>query len=248
MAKQAKTDIEIIFEDEALVIVHKPAGYLSIPDRFVPEKPNLYHYLGELYEKIFIVHRLDKETSGLICFAKTEEAHKNLSDQFMTRTVDKIYLALVEGHLNPEEGTIDKAIAHSKTVAGKMVISRHGKASVTDYRVVETFKNFSLVEANIRTGRTHQIRVHFESIGHPLAVDAMYGRREMFLLSEIKLRKYNSGKEEEERPLMHRTSLHAFRLGLNHPTTGERLSFEAPLPKDFAAVLNQLRKWGKAKE
>lgn len=241
-----KVKIERLFEDDTLLIVNKPPDLLTIPDRFDASKPNLYHLLSEQYEeKIFIVHRIDRETSGIICFAKTEEVHKHLSQQFEGRTVDKTYLALVEGKPNPLEGTINKPIGPHPTQAGIMTVIRSGKPAVTDYKTVEIFKVFSLVEANIKTGRTHQIRVHFKSIGHPLAVDPLYGKREAFYLSEIKHRSYQLGKDQEERPLMSRTTLHAYQLMLDHPVTGERMTFHAPLPKDFQAVVNQLRKWGK---
>ncbi len=248
MAKTRKESLEVVYEDEELVVLHKPAGLLSIPDRFDLEKPNVYHLLGQQHENIFIVHRLDRETSGLICFAKNEVAHKHLSEQFFNHSVDKIYLALVDGHPEPASGRIDKPIGRHPVIPGKMIIQRRGKASITDYEVVDTFKNYSLAEANIKTGRTHQIRVHFESIGCPLAVDAVYGRKDAFFLSAVKLRKYKKSREEEERPLMSRTTLHAFKLRIDHPVTGERLKLEAPLPKDFRAVLQQLRKWGKATE
>lgn len=237
-----KNKIELLYEDEHLVVVQKPADYLSIPDRFDATKPNLYHYFQKVYEQIFIVHRLDKETSGLICFARTEAAHRHLSQQFSAHTVAKKYLALVEGQA-PKEGVIEKPISHHPTIAGKMVVSKRGKASLTTFEVVERFRNYSLVEATIKTGRTHQIRVHFEAIGYPMAVDAMYGRQLAFYLSSVKLRKYKKT-DEEERPLMSRTSLHSHRLGLIHPATGEAVEFTAPLPKDFKAVVNQLRKWG----
>ncbi|MCB0593445.1 MAG: RluA family pseudouridine synthase, partial [Phaeodactylibacter sp.] len=134
--------------------------------------------------------------------------------------------------------------AESQNQPGKMTVAKKGKSAVTHYKVAERFRQFTLVEARIETGRTHQIRVHFESIGHPLAVDSLYGRREAFFLSEVKLKRYQLGRDEEERPLMSRMPLHAWKLALEHPHTGERMEFEAPLPKDFAAVLKQLRKWG----
>lgn len=240
-----KHDIDIIHEDEALIIANKPSGLLSIPDRFDADKPSLYQLLSNRFGKIYIVHRLDRETSGILCFAKTEEAHKQLSQQFQERTVEKIYYVLLEGVLSQDSGEIDQPIAPHPTIPGKMITTAKGKASLTHYKVVERFKHFTLVEADLKTGRTHQIRVHFPSIGHPLAVDALYGRHEGFFLSTVKTRNYNLGKFEEERPLMSRTSLHAFRLCLNHPTTGERVCYETALPKDFGAVLKQLRKWGK---
>lgn len=238
-----KNKFTLIYEDDALLVLDKASDVLTIPDRFKPEIFNLYNWLEEAYGKIFTVHRLDRETSGLLVFAKTEEAHKSLSQQFEDRTVEKIYRVLVEGIMHEKEGAIDKRIDKHPAKPGKMIVSAKGKPSLTLYKVIEEFKNFSLVEADIKTGRTHQIRVHFQAIGYPLAVDSLYGRNDAFYLSKIK-KKYNFGKEGEERPMMSRTSLHAFRLVLDHPTTGERMTFQTELPKDFGAVVKQLRKWG----
>lgn len=236
---------ELLHEDDGLLVVNKPSGLLTIPDRFGGDKDNLLALLQRQYEKVMVVHRLDRETSGVLCFARNEAAHRNLSMQFEHHTTDKFYLALLDGVLHHDEGEIDKPIGEHPTISGKMAISNSGKPSLTYYRVLERFKRFTLAEALLKTGRTHQIRIHFQSIGYPLAVDPLYGRRTGFKLSEIKGKNYKAGKfSDDERPLMGRTSLHASRLRLDHPETGERLEFKAELPKDFAAVLNQLRKWG----
>jgi 23S rRNA pseudouridine1911/1915/1917 synthase len=243
-----KKDIEILYHDDTIVIVSKPSGVLTIPDRFDATKINLYHTLQQLFGEIFIVHRIDRETSGIVCFARTAEAHKHLSRQFEGRTSEKFYLALVEGKMHAQEGIIDKPIAESMTEPGKMVIAKRGKESVTHWHVLEEFRHYTLVEAEIKTGRMHQIRIHLQSDGYPLAIDSTYGKKDKFLLSDVKLNKFKSGKfSEEERPLMSRTTLHAYRLVLEHPATGERMNFICEPPKDFQAVLNQLRKWGKEK-
>lgn len=235
---------DLIYEDEHIIVVTKPAGLLTIPDRF-GNKESLVAALQLKYGKVFIVHRLDRETSGILVFARNEAAHRHLSMQMEHHTADKFYLALLDGVLHHEEGEIDKPIGEHYSIPGKMAISNSGKPSLTFYRAIERFQRFTLVEAQIKTGRTHQIRVHFQSIGYPLAIDALYGRREQFLLSEVKGKKYKSGKfTEEERPLMERTSLHAARLRLQHPVTGEMMEFKSELLKDFTAVLSQLRKWG----
>ncbi len=235
---------ELLHEDEHLLVANKPAGLLTIPDRF-GNKISLLAALERKYGKVFVVHRLDRETSGVICFARNEAAHRHLSLQFEHHTADKFYLALLDGVLHHDEGEIDKPIGEHTAISGKMAVTNSGKPSLTFYRALERFKRFTLAEALIKTGRTHQIRVHFQSIGYPLAVDALYGRRESFLLSEIKGKSYKSGKySDDERPLMDRTSLHSYRLRLDHPATSGRMEFKAELPKDFAAVLNQLRKWG----
>ncbi len=234
---------ELLYEDDLMLVVHKPAGLLTIPDR-QGNKDNLQSALERDFGKVFIVHRLDRETSGVLCFARTEAAHRNLSMQFEHHTADKFYLVLVDGDVHQEEGEINKPIGPHPTIPAKMAISGKGKPSLTFFRVLERFKHFTLLEALLKTGRTHQIRVHFQSIGYQLAVDALYGRRPAFFLSEVKGKSYRSGKfSGEERPLMERTSLHAFRLRIDHPGTGERMEFKAELPKDFQAVLKQLRRW-----
>jgi 23S rRNA pseudouridine1911/1915/1917 synthase len=235
--------LQTIYEDTALVIAEKPAFMLSIPDRFSPEKENLLDLLREGREEVYTVHRLDRETSGIILFAKTREAHRDLSIQFEKREVSKKYLALVDGAVMDEEGRIEQPIGESQSHPGKMEITKRGKPSLTLYKVLERFKGYTLVEADIQTGRTHQIRVHFAAIGHPLTVDSLYGQREAFFLSEIKGKKFQLGKFQEERPLMTRTTLHAWRLQFRHPESGEMMDIQSELPKDFAALLNQLRKW-----
>jgi len=241
--KKSRQVLEILFENEDLVILNKPAGVLSIPDRFVPEKPNLVHQLEQKYEKAWIVHRLDKDTSGAICFALNAETHRDLSLQFQERSVEKYYWAILDGLLSKPSGTIDLGIAPHPVTKGKMIGSRRGKKATTEYKVLETFKYFSLVEAEIKTGRTHQIRVHFASLGHPLAVDELYGNRAALFFSEIKRKNFNKGKNEEERPFFQRLTLHAQRIAFTNPADGERIEVSAPLPKDFQALTRQLEKW-----
>ncbi len=236
---------DIIYEDDQLVIVSKPSGVLSIPDRHDPSKPNMQDMLMRKYGKIFTVHRIDRETSGIICFAKTAEAHALLSAMFQQREVEKTYLAIVSGNVQPDDGNIEAALAPDPLHSGQMKISPSGKKSHTTYKVIERFKNCCLVEAGILTGRMHQIRVHFKYIGHPCLVDKLYGTNEAIYIRDIKLKNLKVGKDldAEERPLVARTTLHAFRLKFIHPTTGKDMIFEAPLPKDMKALLNQLRKW-----
>lgn len=239
-----KGQIELVYEDETLLIVNKASGLLTLPDRFRPELPNVKDLLNAKYGQIWVVHRLDKDTSGILCFAKNESAHRDLSLQFENRTVGKKYLALVQGSPIQEEGEIDRAIAPNPHQPGKMIILKSGKPSLTLYKKVEAFKGFSLLEVEIKTGRTHQIRVHLKAIGCPLAIDPIYHENEGILLSAIKGRSYHLGKDQVERPLMKRLSLHAMQLSFDHPISKERMVFEGPLHKDFEAVLKQLRKWG----
>lgn len=238
-------DLEILFEDEDYVIINKPAGLLTLPDRFNPSLPNLYSILKSKYEKIWTIHRLDADTSGVIVFAKNQKAHRNLSIKFEKREVKKIYLAIVNGALESQNGSINLPLAERKDQKGTMKVYRYkGKKAITNYKVLEKFRNFSLVEIELMTGRMHQIRVHFQAIGHPLVVDPIYGGREAFFLSEIKSR-YIHKEEQEERPLIDRLTLHAKSIEFEHYRTGEILIVEAPLPKDFRALLNQLRKINK---
>lgn len=237
-----QSPIEIIHEDEDIIIVNKPAQFLSIPDRFRPEIPNVLSFIGQMSERMFTVHRLDKETSGIMVFAKNAEAHKNLSQQFEKRTTKKIYLAIVDGIPFEPEGLIDKPIDKHPLKKGLMVISPQGKPSQSEYKVVETFGDKAMVEVNILTGRTHQVRLHLKSIGHPIIIDEFYGRKDAFFLSTIKRGKLKLSKNEDEKPLMDRTCLHAFKLSFDHPKTGLRVTYEADVPKDFAAVIRQFRK------
>jgi 23S rRNA pseudouridine1911/1915/1917 synthase len=236
---------DLIHEDEHIVVVNKHLQVLSIPDRFRPDIPNIYNLLQDKYGEIYTVHRLDKDTSGVLCFARTREAHKNLSQQFEKRQTEKIYLALVVGQPYPEEGRIEAALDKHPTKAGLMKVVAKGKPSTTEYKVLEQFKHYSLLECKILTGRMHQIRVHLQHIGTPLAVDPQYGGKEAIFLSEIKQRKFNLSKGTEEQAILSRVPLHALRLELKHPADGNPIAFEAEPPKDIRALLNQLRKWGK---
>jgi 23S rRNA pseudouridine1911/1915/1917 synthase len=244
-----KHPFSILYQDNDLVIVDKSSGLLSIPDRFGKAKNSLHELLTDQFGEVFIVHRLDRETSGIMVYALNAEAHRHLCKQFEVHTADKFYLALVDGVIHEEEGEIDRPIGPHPVIPNKMMITnKGGKPSLTFYRVLERYHHFTLAEALIKTGRTHQIRVHFQNIGYPLAVDALYGPRSGLLLSEIKGSKYKSGKySEEERPILERTSLHAYRLRLEHPSSGERMEWKTDLPKDLHATLNQLRKWAKQK-
>jgi RluA family pseudouridine synthase len=235
---------ETIFKDEHQLIVHKPAGMLSIPDRHVPEKLNLLNWLQQAYGSVLTVHRLDKDTSGVICFARHAEAHRHLSLQFEHGRVQKIYLALLDGLLREKEGIIAGPIAPHPTRPGRMMVSKQGKAAETHFRTIEEFQRFTLVEAEIKTGRTHQIRVHFQSLGFPLAVDEFYGPRPALFLSEIKGHHYRQAKDSEERPLLDRLSLHAQQLSLIPFGKDKAETFAAPLPRDLSVTLKQLRKWG----
>ncbi len=235
-----KNPISILYEDESLIVLHKPSGILTVPDRWDPKKPNLDQWLKERIPTSSVVHRLDLETSGVILFAKTSEAHRALSLQFQNRRVTKTYWALVSGTPEKVSAKIDLPIAEDLKVLGKMRIHRSGKASQSEYRIVERFRRFSVLHVSPKTGRHHQVRLHLSAIGHPLAVDALYEGRKALYLSEFK-RNYRG--ENEERPLLSRISLHALRIEFFHPETDEKVLFEADLPKDLAVALKQIKKW-----
>ena len=229
-----------IYEDDDLIAVNKAAGMLSVPDREGKEI-SLKKILEEKFGRIFIVHRLDKGTSGIILFAKNEISHRHLSLQFQSGQIKKIYLGLVAGSPEKKQGRIDAPIAEHPVKKGMMVINRKGKESLTDYKVLEDFHVYSLAEFQIHTGRTHQIRVHASHIGHPIVCDELYGDGKPVLLSSFK-RNYRLSKiEMEEKPILSRTALHAEKLMIRK-TDGESLELKAPLSKDMKALITQLSK------
>jgi len=237
----SKLSFDVLYEDDIMVAISKPSGVLTLPDRHDGELQSLRGVLEKQYGKIFIVHRLDKDTSGVIVFAKDADTHKYLSQLFESRDIEKLYLGLVAGKPAATEGTIDQPIAESTTRAGAMVINKRGKASVTDYKVVNTFKGYSLVEFHIHTGRTHQIRIHSKFLGNPIVCDNLYGDEKPLLLSALKKKFKLSKDAEEEKPLLSRLALHAWKLTFKKPN-GELLQLEAPLPKDMQATVRQLEK------
>ncbi|OGU26200.1 MAG: hypothetical protein A2X66_09570 [Ignavibacteria bacterium GWA2_54_16] len=231
---------EVIHDDEDFIVLNKPANLLVIPDRYRHDLPNLQAILTAELGKIFVVHRLDRETSGVVLFARTADAHASLNAQFEGRLVEKVYAGIVIGEPQGEQGRIDSPLAES-SIPGVMRVDRKGgKESVTEYRVLERFHGYSFLEMRPRTGRTHQIRVHLKSIGTPLMGDKIYGDGKPFLLSSVKSSYRSSG---EEKPLLDRTALHAFALSFDHPRTGERSNHSAGLPKDMNSVLRYLRKF-----
>jgi 23S rRNA pseudouridine1911/1915/1917 synthase len=220
--------LHILFEDEWLLVVDKPAG--------MPVHPSKGHSAGTLVNALLghglaggeefrpgVVHRLDKDTSGLLVVAKSVETHRRLVRMMRERTVDRRYLALVHGSFSVETGTIEAPIgrdpANRKSMAVGGLAAREAR---THFRVLERLGDFTLVEARLETGRTHQIRVHFLAIGHPVVGDPTYARRDTLGIA--------------------RQFLHSYRLGFSHPMTGDSLDFEAPLPPDLAKALEALRR------
>jgi 23S rRNA pseudouridine1911/1915/1917 synthase len=220
--------LDVIFEDEDLLAVNKPAGMTVHPAPGHPSSTLVNAILAHCRDlsgiggvlRPGIVHRLDRGTSGVILVAKNDAAHLALAKQLKDRTVEKTYVALVEGTPKPAEGVIDAPIARDPRRRQRMAVVAGGRASVTAYRVVERFKGTSLVEARPKTGRTHQIRVHLAAIGHPIVGDRVYGKPS---------------------PIVGRQFLHARSIVFTHPRTGERMELEAPLAPDLADALRRLR-------
>ncbi|MCR4408151.1 MAG: RluA family pseudouridine synthase [Anaerolineae bacterium] len=222
--------LSIVYEDDNLLVVEKPAGMVVHPAHghcsgtLVNALLARYPWLAQVggAERAGIVHRLDKDTSGLILVAKHEAAQKELQRQFKHHAVEKVYLALVEGRLKPVQGVIDVPIGRDKQQRKRMAVVRNGRQARTAYRVIERFEEHTLVEVRPQTGRTHQIRVHFAFIGHPLVGDRVYGYR-------------------RQRLPLRRQFLHAQTLSFRLPSTGEVVEFHSPLPDDLQQVLVGLR-------
>ena len=221
--KPEEIPLEILLEDEHLLVINKPPGLVVHPGAGNPTHTlvnALLHHCTSLSgiggkERPGIVHRLDKDTSGCLLVAKDDATHQELSRQFAEREVKKIYLALVAGVLKKPRGTIEAPIGRHPVQRKKMAIDhRRGRLAKTDYRVLKVGGGMSLIECALHSGRTHQIRVHLQHLGHPVLGDALYGRK----------------------TTAPRQMLHAWKLGFTHPATGERIFLKAPLPEDFRAL------------
>ena len=221
MADRKPMDIKIIYEDSYLIIVDKPAGLSVLPDGWEKDSDYLVKLLEEKYGKVFIVHRLDKITSGVMVFARDAETHRALNMQFESHEAQKTYHAILEGNPKWEEKVAKHPLrANVGHKHRTMVDDKNGKPSETRFRIIKRFDESALVEAKPMTGRTHQIRVHAYALGHPLVEDVLYGARDQYGLP---------------RPM-----LHAQTLSLIHPVTNERVKFSAPHPPDFEEALKIL--------
>jgi 23S rRNA pseudouridine1911/1915/1917 synthase len=231
--------LDILHEDDALLVLNKAAGLVVHPagghEEHTLVNALLHHCRGELsgiggVARPGIVHRLDKDTSGCLVIAKNDDTHLALSNQFAGRSVDKTYYAIVCGEIQRERGEIRAAIARHSSHRKRMAVDEDiGRAARTSYRVLEHLRGSTLVEAILHTGRTHQIRVHFQFLGFPVVGDLTYGNRQNQRLEE--LTSYTAPRQ----------MLHAFKLSFTHPRTGKRMAFEAPLPEDFRDALSALK-------
>jgi 23S rRNA pseudouridine1911/1915/1917 synthase len=253
--------LDILHEDDAIVVVNKEAGMIVHPAKGHWDGTlagALAHHFGAMSQRggptrPGIVHRLDRDTSGVIVVAKTDQAHDRLSAQFKARTVEKQYLAIVTGSPQFDQDVINAPIGDHPTEREKKAV-RPGHASsreaVTHYVIVERFRGFALVRARPKTGRTHQIRLHLTHAGLPVLCDRLYAGRNPKKLSELELipreklaQDTSAMAEARSEPLLARQALHAQRLALVHPTSSERMEFEAPLAADIQLVLDALRRW-----
>jgi pseudouridine synthase, RluA family len=239
--------LEILFSDDSILAVDKPAGILSIPDRYDPDAPVAASMLRSQWGKLLVVHRLDKDTSGILLYARTPEAHKALSAAFESRSVSKVYRALVRGSPDWDETSCDLPLRPDGDRLHRTVVDAHkGKYSVTAFTVLSRYPGggsltgSALVEARPETGRTHQVRVHLAALGFPCLCDPLYGDGQPLLLSKLKRRW--KGDPFDERPLLSRAALHALSVEFPHPLSGEAMRLEAELPKDMRATLSQLEK------
>ena len=239
-AQPEEIPLDILFEDQSLLVLNKPAGLVVHPaaghEEHTLVNALLHHCQGSLsgiggVARPGIVHRLDKETSGCLVVAKNDETHLALSKQFAAREVGKIYNAIVCGELARDSGEIHAAIARHPTHRKRMAVrdDHSGRAAHTTFCVIERLNSATFIEAQLHTGRTHQIRVHFQFLGHPLVGDETYGARQNKKLVEL------TGYEPP------RLMLHARELSFIHPRMGKEMSFEAPLPVDFREALKSLR-------
>lgn len=234
-------DALILWFDEFLLVINKPAGLLALPDGYVSSAPHLKGVLPTKFSPVWIVHRLDRDTSGVLILARTEDAHRALNAQFATGKINKVYHALVVGNPPWNEITVKLPLLPDGDRKHRTVVDElHGKPSQTHIRVLDSFKRYTLVEAIPQTGRTHQIRVHLADLGFPIVADALYGGGDGIFLSQLKL-SYRKGRTGE-RALLGRMGLHAWSLNFAHPLSGGKMGFEAPYPKDLRVSLRQLRK------
>jgi 23S rRNA pseudouridine1911/1915/1917 synthase len=227
--------LEIVYEDETLVVVSKPAGFVVHPAAGTPSgtlaNALAYHFqqLPGREVRPGIVHRLDRDTSGLLVVAKTETALENLSDQFRDRTVFKSYVALVHGRMAADSGKIDQPLARDRSNRTRMAVVRGGRNALTLYRVRQRFERFTLLDVELKTGRTHQIRVHLAWLKHPVVADETYGGGRDNTIQDPQLRARVRN--------LKRHFLHAEKLGFKHPATNEFVKFESPLPAELSDFL-----------
>lgn len=231
-----------IYSDDAIIVLNKRSGLLVAGDRYDSESPRLDLEAEKEFGKIYAVNRIDKEASGIVIYARTPEAQKNLSAQFESKQITKTYFCLVNGHPLWKDLNVNLPILPDSDNRHRSKINkRFGKSAVTDFTLIGNCGPYSWLKATLNIERTNQVRVHLSANQICIVCDPLYsGNQKPVRLSDFK-RKWN-GDEEEERPLLNRLALHAYSLEITHPVTGERVTFTAPFPKDMDATRNQLAK------
>lgn len=243
-----KTSFTLIYADDDMIAVNKAAGLLVAADRWDAEAPRLdlliqkeLPQIAPSCNKLYAVHRIDKDTSGILLYALNAEAHRTLNTAFQNREIKKTYRLLIHGRVSEEQFTVDLPLrADGDALHRTVVDKRRGKEATTHFTVLETFRQFSLLEARPVTGRTHQIRAHLAAAGYPIVCDSLYGSGKPVLLSELKQRW--RGDVYMEQPLIGRLALHAYRLEGAHPRSGQPFAFTAEYAKDFKSTVHQLQK------
>lgn len=244
-----KIDLDVVYEDDHLAVINKPAGMVTHPgagNRTGTLVNAMLHRFGTLAtssasDRPGIVHRLDKNTSGLLIIAKTDKAYSELQKMMEQRLIKRTYHAIVWGHLADPKGTIDLPLGRSKRDRKKMAVAVGGRSAVTHYRLLERFRSFSYLELQLETGRTHQIRVHLAHLGHPVFGDPEYGGRDKSIRG---LFAPERSLAKELLAMLSRQALHAIRLQFKHPLTNEKIELESTLPDDYKNVLEILRREG----
>ena len=230
------TDIPILWSDQDLLVINKPAGMLSLPDGYDPSLPHVKSVLSPIYGDLWIVHRLDRETSGVMVLAYNADAHQGLNTQFQNRVVKKVYLALVLGCPDWDQKIVQLPLRTNVGRRHRTIVDRdEGKHSETRFDVLERFMDFCMIEARPGTGRRHQIRAHLSSEGYPIACDSLYGPRQTDFAVHFQ------GEINPGEPVMERTALHASSIVFTHPGSGQRCQIEAPLARDMHLALRLLR-------
>ena len=232
--------IEVLFQDIALLVINKPAGLATLPDGYNPSLPHVKSVLEPEYGRLWIVHRLDKDTSGVLLLARSAVAHRHLNTQFEQHQVSKVYHAILLGNPEWKSKIIDLPLRVDGDRQHRTIIdAAGGKPAVTRFKVLERFKDYSLVEAIPETGRTHQIRAHLSALGFNIIGDKLYGRKPAKLVGA------NISEDLSESQLSLQLTvgigLHAKSLEVTHPLSGERVKFKAPYSEQFVAILQQLR-------